>query len=52
MNGFPKTVRVAGVPYTVTLCSGADLLDEDVAKVALGARGFQVGGSPRANARA
>lgn len=34
MNVFPKTVRVADVPYTVILRSGAELLDEEVAEVA------------------
>jgi hypothetical protein len=34
MNGFPKTVRAADVPYTVILRSGAELFDDEVAEVA------------------
>ncbi|MCJ1901627.1 hypothetical protein MR829_14740 [Paracoccus versutus] len=34
MNGFPKTVRAADVPYTVILRSGADLYDEEAVEIA------------------
>lgn len=34
MNDFPKTVRAGDMPYTVMLCGGAELLDEQVAEVA------------------
>ena len=34
MNGFPKTVRAADVPYTVILRSGAELSDDEAAEVA------------------
>lgn len=34
MNNFPKTVRAGDVPYTLMLCGGAELLEEQVAEVA------------------
>ena len=34
MNGFPKTVRAAGVPYTLILQSGAELSDDEAVEVA------------------
>ena len=34
MNGFPKTVRAADVPYMVILRRGAELSDDEAAEVA------------------
>jgi hypothetical protein len=34
MNGFPKTVRAADVPYTLILRSGTDLSDDEAVEVA------------------
>lgn len=34
MKGFPKTVSAAGLPYTVMLRSGTELVDKEVAEIA------------------
>lgn len=46
MNDFPKTVHAGGVPYTLMLCGGGELLANQVAEIA---RLIHVCGAVRGN---